>query len=200
MHILRISFHGRPAAPVNETLTGGRLQRLCIDKFPGRSFKEMLFTRVVTVDPFINAFWITRTCPPPYSQKVFFSKKILNLITIQSDIYGTSSDWTIGLLMFTALQACKKEDRGSSSQAAEEAAVLSTKQYLFRGTLPDSSISWKYDLYDFQSVSVITPLGGIENPKRSLAFELISNKDHSTRIALQHHPLTSSQVNYLQKP
>lgn len=90
---------------------------------------------------------------------------------------------TLVLLVFTITQGCKKEDE-LSPQAAEEAAVLATKQYLFRGTLPDSTILWRFGVHEFQRGTATTPLGGGEQPKRSLTFDLVSNKDLSTRISI----------------
>jgi hypothetical protein len=91
---------------------------------------------------------------------------------------------TLFLFVFTIMQGCKKDDAELSPRAIEEAAVLATKQYLFRGTLPDSTILWRYGVYEFQRGTGSIPLGGGQQPKRSLTFDLVSNMDYSTRISI----------------
>lgn len=88
------------------------------------------------------------------------------------------------LLVLTSTQGCKKKDDGLSLQATEEASVFATKQYLFRGILPDSTILWRYGVYEFQRGAGSTPLGTGEQPKKSLTFDLVSNKDYSTRVSI----------------
>ena len=88
---------------------------------------------------------------------------------------------TLFILAVTFFQSCKK-DEDLASPKEDYSFFLNTREYMFRGTLPDSSVLWKYGIYDFQRGAGSIPVGSGERPQKSLSFDLVSNRDLSTRI------------------
>ena len=74
---------------------------------------------------------------------------------------------------------CKKEKIASASE--DYSAFLSQKQNVFLGTIGDSSVTWRYGVYEFQRGYMSIPLSGTS---KSLGFSLVSNKDLTTRITI----------------
>ena len=86
--------------------------------------------------------------------------------------------------MVTIFQSCKKEDDRSISPNEDYSFFLHSKEYSFRGTMPDSAVLWKYGVYDFQRGAGSVMVGSGERPQKSLSFDLVSNRDLSTRIRI----------------
>jgi hypothetical protein len=80
------------------------------------------------------------------------------------------------------IQSCKKQDGDLASSNEDYSFFLNTREYTFRGTLPDGYIFWKYGVYEFQRGVSSIALGSGERPQKSLSFDLVSNNDLSTRI------------------
>jgi hypothetical protein len=88
---------------------------------------------------------------------------------------------TLLFLAATFFQSCKKDDDLKPPPEEDYSFFLNTRQYMFRGSLPDSSVLWTYG-FGFQRVQGSISEGSSEQPRKSLIFELVSNADLSTRI------------------
>jgi hypothetical protein len=88
---------------------------------------------------------------------------------------------TLLILAVTFFHSCKKDD--DLTQPEEDYTFfLNSREFMFLGTLPDSSVLWKYGIYGFQIGAGSIPMGSGERPQKSLSFDLVSNADLSTRI------------------
>lgn len=85
------------------------------------------------------------------------------------------------VLLVAIIQSCKKDSGYLPSPPQDESFFIKTRQYVFLGKLADSSVVWRYSINNFQAGSSIIPLGG-EQPHKSVTFDLLSNRDLSTRI------------------
>ena len=74
---------------------------------------------------------------------------------------------------------CKKEKIASTNE--DYSAFLNQKQNVFLGTIGDSSVTWRYGVYEFQRGYMSIPLG---DTRKSLGFWLVSNNDLTTRITI----------------
>jgi len=88
---------------------------------------------------------------------------------------------------------CKKEQ---TDTIEDYSAFLNQKQNIFLGTISDSSLVWRYGLYEFQRGYMSRPLG---DTRKSLGFWLVSNKDLTTRISIIAPPWNLSSEEFFSK-
>ena len=82
------------------------------------------------------------------------------------------------IMLFT--QSCQKD---SITQPIEDYSnFLNSRQFIFSGTMGDSSFFWKYGVNEFQRGTSTTPSGIYEQSAKSLCFWLTSTRDLTTRI------------------
>ncbi len=141
------------------------------------TYNELLFINLATVRAERNA-----NISPAQSRKTCaISDSYFKLhFYIMNQIFKL----TFVIVAITFFQSCKKDD-DLAPPKDDYSFFLNTSEYMFRGTLPDSSVQWKYGIInDFQKGASSTPLGSEERPQKSLSFDLLSNRDLSTRIAI----------------
>ena len=88
------------------------------------------------------------------------------------------------ILTVSIFQGCKKEDADYTSPKEEYTNFLNTRNYFFSGTLPDSTVLWKYGVDEFQGGASSYPVGTDDQAQKSLSFDLVSNNDLSTSLEI----------------
>lgn len=90
----------------------------------------------------------------------------------------------LALVLFSLIifQNCKKENESFPPNKEDDFYFIKTREHMFRGHLADSAVLWKYGINNFQAGASSIPVGSGEQSQRSLTFDLLSNRDLSTRI------------------
>lgn len=90
----------------------------------------------------------------------------------------------LAVLFLFFLQGCKKDSDDLISHKPDDSFFLNSTQYMFGGTISDSSVLWRYGVYEFQRGNTSTPFGNNEQLEKSLTFWLTSNEDLTTRFEI----------------
>lgn len=90
----------------------------------------------------------------------------------------------IFLLTLLFFVGCKKESDKTTEVNKDYTAFLGSRTFMFGGNLGDSSVLWRYGVYEFQRGNSAPPFGNNEQPDKSLLFWLTSSNDYTTRFEI----------------
>jgi hypothetical protein len=81
-----------------------------------------------------------------------------------------------------SLISCKREKFEVGSGVP--AWFLFSNQLTFNGKIADSTVLWRYGVFEFQSSQGVINVGSIDQPRKYLTFSLTSNADLTTRFEI----------------